>query len=698
MEVKTPETQSVVMNYNSLTLDGKQMTMVQMAEEATLRASWIVDACRRFKAPRLDQVARYRNLYAGKVKPKFRQPFNVVLPTFSGAIDTLAAAFNDDLSMQFAEQEPADYMSARKIQALWDQEVASTASNAKFPQKCRADRANALFTGRGFAVNYGQSIPEYQNNFEIYELEDAIFQPKGGIHLENHLFAGRENIIRSASQLENGPYDQGQVKKLMDLAAKTDFVPYDDNAGRYLIKFKAMGLDPQNNDYVGEHLFNLVELGLTLGGQRYYLVFSPWYNTWLRFEKLTTLFSSGRWPWKSWATHEDNANFLSKSYADDLYGVADAVHTLFNQELTNREKRNFNARAFDKDMFPDVAKLDAAQTRPDALVAADTKNGTRKIAEGIYSFQTAELQGTVNLIEFMNASAGRDVGVSDVSMGSSQQVSKKATVVFAEQQNISKRLLLRSSPYTEFMGEIGKSFIEGLKDHLPARRAIKLIGDEGSGFDEITRLDLDTYSDLDIRIVSSTLEMRNSQLKKEARMKTLNEIALDPKLSSFVNTRALVEEKLRSGAEMEDHEIAVIMDVKNYGNKEVTAYAHKGIQEIISGETPDLYYGATTLFLEIIYDYARNYRTKIGNSKYIKLMDYMQSHADIVKENVERKAQTDATALKTAAMANGTALPGTGAPAINPAVPTVQPQPQNDATAAVSSAQNSMQNNAAAQQ
>ncbi len=192
--------------------------------------------------------------------------------------------------------------------------------------------------------------------------------------------------------------------------------------------------------------------------------------------------------------------------------------------------------------------------------------------------------------------------------------------------------------------------------------------------------------------------MRNSQLKKEARMKTLNEISLDPKLSSFVNTRALVEEKLRSGAEMEDHEIAVIMDVKNYGNKEVTAYAHKGIQEIISGETADLYYGATTLFLEIIYDYARNYRTKIGNAKYLKLMDYMQAHAAIVKENVERKAQTDATALKTSAMANGTALPGAGAPALNPAVPTVQAQPQNDATAAVSSAQNSMQNNAAVQQ
>lgn len=660
-----------------VSLSGKSMTKAELAEEAVRRGFYIVEQCRRFKAPRLEQIAKYRNLYAGKVPKKFRQPFNVVLPTFAGAIDTLQAAFNDDLAMQFAEQEPADYMAAKKIQCLWDQEVTSTSANAKFAQKCRTDRANALYSGRGFAVNYAQSIPEYRNNFETFELDDAIFQPMGGVHLENHLFAGRENIMRSASQLRSSVYDQGQVRQLFALAAKTDFLPYDDQNGKNLAKFKAAGLDPMGNDYVGECMFNLVELGLTINGERYYLVFSPWYRIWLRFEKLTDLFSSGRWPWKSWATHEDNKNFLSKSYADDMYGIADAVHTLFNQELTNREKRNFNAKAFDKDMFPDVAKLDAAQTRPDALVAADTKNGTRKISEGIYSFQTAELQGTINLIEWMNSTTGRDVGVSDVSMGSSQNVSKKATVVFAEQQNISKRLLLRSSPYTEFMGEIGKSFIEGCKDHLPARKAIKILGSEGAGMDEITRLDLDTYSDLNIRIVSSTLEMRNSQLKKEARMKTLAEIAADPKLSGQVNIRALVEEKLRSGAEMEDHEIAVLMDVKNYGNKEETAYAHRGIQEILEGEQPDLYYGATTLFLEIIYDYARNYKAKIGTKKYLQFMDYIQAHEAIVKENLERKAKEEKEAMDLAAR---------GAMIEDP-TKVAAAKPQNDITAMMGAAQ-----------
>lgn len=658
--------------------ENKIQTMEELADEAVTRATYIVAQCRQFKDPRISQIKKYRELYAGKVPRKFRQPFNVVLPTFAGAMDTLQAAFNDDLAMRFDEQEPADYMSAKKIQLLWDQEVTSSSSNAKFPMKCRCDRANALYSGRGFAVNYGQSIPKYRNNFEIFELDDAIFQPLGGVHLENHLYAGRENVIRSKSDLVKGAkagvYDKTQLKKMLEYCAKTDHYPVDDMEIRnYLAKFKASGLNPSDSNYIGEHIFNLTEMGITINGVRYYLLFSPWYRTWLRFEKLETLFSSNRWPFKSWATHEDNRNFLSKSYADDMYGVADAVHTLFNQELTNREKRNFNARAFDKDMFPDVGKLDAAQTRPDALVAADTKGGTRKISEGIYSFTTAELTGTINLIEFMNSSTGRDVGVTDLSMGGVQNASKKATVVFAEQQNISKRLLLRSSPYTEFMAEIGNSFIESLKDHMPARMALQAIGDQSVGFDEITRLDLDTYRDLNIRIVSSAMEMRNSQLKKEARMKTLAEISADPKQSIHVNSRAIVEEKLRSGAEMEDHEIAVVMDTKNYGNKEETSFAHGAIQEILADEKPDLYYGATTIFLEIIYNYARNYKSKIGNKKYLKYLDYIQAHVDIVKENLEKKAQTEKQAMDMAArnemIANGgVAENGGGAPA-NPIVP-----------------------------
>src|ERR1043165_2624077 len=444
-----------------------------LADEAVERCIRIVANCNRFKQPRLDQIQKYRDLYAGKVRKKFRQPFNVVLPVFSGSIDTLQADFNDDLALELEEQEPADYLAIRKLNALWNMEATSGTPNASFAYKTRTDRANAIFSGRGFMMNYAVSEPDYHNCFEVYELDDAIFQPQGGGIIENHLYQGRQNIVRSAADLESySIYNKQQIKELLALAARTDFYPQDEADKAALTKYKAMGLNTAEADYVGEQLFKLVEMAVTIKGVRYYIVFSPWYKKWVRFDKLQSVFSSDLYPATSWATHEDNKNFLSKSYADDLYGIADAVHTMFNQELTNREKSNNHPRAYDREMFPDVAKLDAAQYRPDALVPVDTKGGARKIAEGIYSFETAQLSGTINLIEWIQQTTGTGIGVTDLSQGGVQNVSKKATVVFAEQQNINKRLLLRSSPYTEAMGRIGKLFVQGCKDHLPAEKAL----------------------------------------------------------------------------------------------------------------------------------------------------------------------------------------------------------------------------------
>ena len=618
----------------------------ELSEEALKRAVYIVANVNKFTTPRLTQIAKYRDLYAGKVPKKFRQPFNVVLPVFSGMIDTLAAEFNDDLSLDMEERNPADYVAMRKIERLWEQETTSFSPNAQFAFKTRTDRFNALFSGLGFMMDYALSIPEYRNCFETFELEDAIFQPTGGSLWDMHLYAGRQNIVRSASDLEKGDYNKKQVRKLLRRAAKTDTMPFDleDDAKKALAKFEAMGSDVKDADYTGEQLFKLVEMRITIKGERYYLLFSPAYQCWLRFERFKEVFSADIDPWVKWQTHEDNKNFMTKSYADNSYGVADAVHTLFNQELTNREKRNLNARAYDPTMFTDVAKLDQAQYRPDALVPFDSKGGTRKISDGLFSFQTNELGGTIDLNEWVLQQTGKGIGVTDVSMGSSDNVSKKATVVMAEQRNVSKRLLLRSSPYTEAMGKIARLFIQGAKDHMPAKMALKRLGTEGEDWDaEIKRADLDLWGDFDIKITSSSIEMRNSQLKKEARMKVLSEIALNPTEAAQVNSKWLVKEKLKSGAEFDKSEIKIAMDIKNYGNELEVARAHEAIEMVQANKKPQPFYGATTLFMKIIHDFAVNNRVSLGDRKYQQLIDYEMAHGSIAEENLMRiAAQTPA--------------------------------------------------------
>lgn len=662
-------------------IDAKDKGANALAEEVMDRCIRIVAQVNTFKRPRLTQIQKYRDLEAGVVKKKFRQPFNVVLPVFAGAMDTLRANFNDDLALEMEQQEPADYIPVKKLNALWNMEATSLSPNALFTMKARMDRSNAMLSGRGFMMEYAKSEPEYQNCFEIYELEDAIFQPNGGGHLEWHLYNGRQNIVRSEAALQSSYYDKGQVAKLLKNSADTDFWPFDDfndTQKAELGKFRAMGLDVTSADYFGERLFKLAEMRITVKGVKYYILFSPLYRTWLRFDKLSALFSADIDPWISWQTHEDNKNFISKSYADDFYSIADAVHTLFNQELTNREKSNLGARAYDREMFPDVAALDKAQTRPDALVPVDTKGGVRKISDGIYRFDTPELQGTINLISWAQQEAGKDIGVTDLSMGGAQGVSKRATVIMAEQQAISKRFLLRSSSYTEAMGQVGRIFIQAAKDHLPAEKALKRLGIEGEGWEAvIKRTDLDLYGDVDVRIISSTQEMKNSQLKKEARQNALTAIGADPLLAPAVNPSWRAEELLRSVGEYDDQDIKIAMDTKNYGNRLEIARAHEAIEEIQAGTKPDPFYGATTIFMQTIHDFAVDNRNSLGMAKYQQLIQYEMAHAPIVQQNLIRKAQDDARAQLAAAPPGAAPTAGAPAPGAAPTATGAPPPPAN---------------------
>src|SRR4051812_28250485 len=95
--------------------DDKSKGENSLATEITERAVRIIQQLNQFKQPRLDRIQLYRDLYAGRVKKKFRQTFNVTLPVFSGMIDTLLADFNDDLSLEYGEQEPADYLAITKL-------------------------------------------------------------------------------------------------------------------------------------------------------------------------------------------------------------------------------------------------------------------------------------------------------------------------------------------------------------------------------------------------------------------------------------------------------------------------------------------------------------------------------------------------------------------------------------------------------
>lgn len=602
-----------------------------------------LEASTSFKKARMAQWQKFDTLYNGIIKKKLRVLFQVCLPVYSGMLDTLAASYDEPVEMEFVKKHPADHFKAKKTQAMWNMEKDDTSRNARWNYKVRIDKKLNIRYGRSILKSFAESDPKYR--FVLENTDPMYFhcQPTGGGLLENHLFCGEENVFKSEYEIRKGVkagiYDRDQWKKLKQRTANREYMEeLGEDHTEKMARFRSLGLDPEKDNYVGEARYNLVEWCLTYKGRRYYLLFDPWTKTWLRVCPLKELYSKELYPWTSWASHEDNRVFWSIGYGDILYAIADAIITLFNQELTNREKRNLGARGYDKDMIPDVAKLDAAQYRADALVPIDTKGGTRKISEGFYYFETPELQGTISLVDWIKAAAGKDTGITDIAQGASMDSGKKVNVAFMEQASVAKRIGYKSQSYTECLGEaLGTRYIQGLKDHLGAneKKWIEVLGEDGLEPDVMTREDLYTENDLGVKVFSSTAQRAESEMKKKGRIDAMNLLAQSQNINSEMRDATI----LRDIGGYSESEIRQWFDTHNYASRDSIGKAHIAIQELLRGSKPDLNFAADVVFLQTIRDYAIEHRNKLGKEKFMLFMAYFQANSQIAQEN-EKQAAT----------------------------------------------------------
>lgn len=610
----------------------------ELADKLVQIACLQLQTSNNFKKNLLDKWKSFEDLKAGNVKKKLRIQYSVALPIFSGMLDTLAADFDEPVELQFEKKHPSDYFKVQKIQASFDMEKKSLESTARWDYKSRIDKSINIIYGRSILKEYAESDPKYRNVLQVVHPTYFHCQPMGGGLLENHLFAGEEGILRTEDELKNGAesgvYDTAQVKLLKERAGNKDYVSEVTEYQREkLSRFMASGLDPDNNSYVGETTYNLCEWVLTHKGDRYYLLFDPWTMTWLRCELLKDVFSKNLFPWTSWASFEDDKIFWSQSYADIIYPVADSIVTLYNQELTNREKRNMGARAYDKDMFPDVAKLDEAQYRPDALVPVDTKGGTRSIGDGLYRFDTAELQGTIQLLDWTIKDLQRDTGVTDVSQGTATNAAKKVNVAYMEQASVAKRLGYKSQSYTECWGEIGLRYVQGLKDHMSQKMYIEILGDSGIEPDVMTREDIMLKGEIGVQVISSTAQKASAEKDRQAHAEAIKLLIQDQNMNSEWRTAAT----LRYVGKFKEDEIKLALDTRNYASKESVAKAHIVIEELLADKEPLLNYAADSIFLKIINEYMMDHRNKLGKDKFKQFALYIAKNTELAMKNGQQR-------------------------------------------------------------
>lgn len=631
-----------------------------------------------YKQNRMSRIGLYERLYNNELPKKERQLFNVCLPVFAGFEDAIQANLTDPIQLQFGSPNPADYTVMPKIQSQWEAERDGLEVHQMWNQKARTSMHDGLLSGRSIVKIFGENSPVYRNILETVNYSEFHCQPLGGVNLENHLFAGEEGIYMTIEDIvSNDAFPKEQRDKINNFSYTDEWWQHiEESYGTFFARFKSLGLNVNSNTFSGAKTLYLNQFIVTHKGVRFYVLFDPISQIWLRCEKWSDMDSSDKYPWKSAATHEDTKNFWSKGFSDDIFQIALTISTLLNQELTNREKQNFNARAYDPLMFEDVAALDAAQYMPDRLVRADTQGGTKKIADGIYKFEYGQLQGTVNLIQWLESDLGKNVGISDLTFGQ-QKGQQKSQVVLQQQQQVAKRIGFRAEPFKEMWSQVGEAYVHNLKEYMPVKLPVKIIGEDGYTEEgELKRIEIKRTGNIGIKVVSTSAEQNENQTKKDSRVKALGMVAESPN----VNSQWRDEQIMRAVGEFSDEEIKQAMDTQSYGSRKMVAHASKAIQELLKGKTPDIYFNADIVYLQYIQDFMAENRSKlekdIGNGVplYLLFGQYVNTMAPYVQENMQRKAKAVAAGRMPAnqqqGQDQGKTEPGKGAAAV-PSTPQV---------------------------
>src|SRR3990167_5025010 len=174
-----------------------------------------LETSRKFTQKRMEDIQKSEDLYYGKTRPALLGRFNVPLPIMSGFVDTLMAKIDDPPYLRFNPTDEADTIKAKKVNSAW--EIDSSSTRGKWGMKDRGMKKLACFSGRGSAIYWAESGPEYKSNIEVVDHLDLHSQPMGGQDLEKHLFAGREMVFLTVPELEagaaSGLYDATQVAK-----------------------------------------------------------------------------------------------------------------------------------------------------------------------------------------------------------------------------------------------------------------------------------------------------------------------------------------------------------------------------------------------------------------------------------------------------------------------------------------------------
>lgn len=586
-----------------------------------------------YKQPRMKEIRENEDMVAGVVKPalqgRYNVPFDGVIA--SGFVETLVAQVNKPPRLEFSDPKGSNFMSVKKVQSMWDSDSSTNKQNwAKYD---RLSKRLASVANIGIFEYYAQSKGGYKGKLSVIDHYDFHCEPNGGAELEDHLFKGVSNQFQTKSKVielgESGYYNKTQVNELITKYSSPDFKKNADMHRNKINRMSSLGLDVDQNAYVGMEVFNIARWVTEYEGKQWYVVFDELSKIWLKCEPLEEVFESGLSPWVVWTPVEHAFTLWTPGLFDQIKPVAEAIRINLNEILNNNRKRNWDMKAVDTSMFPDISKLN---WRQDGIVQAKVPLG-QSIQNGIYHFETPEISGALNLNQYLNDFLGINTGVSDQTKGESSQ--DTLGIAKINDMHVSKRMKLIGDSYTEAYAKLGIRYDWGLYEHLDSNHAVKVIGTDGAEMKTILKEDLEP--DYDVQVITMQDEQIEGEQAKERKQNAIERLSANPNAMQLINMKWYVEQELLIGG-WEHDDVRRALDTQNEAGDEVISVADKNIERILEGKEPKTALNATTGYLQRIQNFMTE-TERLTTKQLAKLQMHFDEHIEIAQRNAQRQSQ-----------------------------------------------------------
>lgn len=609
-------------------------------KELVKQAQNEIDIAFKFKQPVYELWHKVEDFYyrSKSDRQALKQEVNINIPIVKSFIDTMVGEVHSPILLNFAHSNDAKKPKAAKVTAAWNKISAPSKDAWNF--KDLAGKKINLFQGRTIFKYFSTIVNgKYVSKLSPVDGYDFLIDPlAGGLSEENARYLGQRNILKYKYQLEKDEsYNQEKVSLLLGSYPEDGEIVFDhDEKQSRLNRFAVVGLDPYVYNYSKEPVVNMTEWYTNFKGNRVVLLFDEKTGVAIKAKKLKSVFKyveeetlQPLWPYASYAAHFDLFNFWTPPLGISPAEINTIQNIAMNALLENMIKRNRGQKIYDQKLFKNPALL---EYRYNGLVPVDLRRAKlQSIQQGFQALETPPISGIGEIISFLDNFSGQKFGINAGTEGNSGE--DKVGIYQGNQKQISKRLSIMNESFNQCYVKLGKLFYNGLRQNFTDKIMVEVIGEEGIGWEELTRDDVEAIGDYDLTITSSVSQLQKNLMEKEAKQKFLANETNNPLVSKKFILRKKAEE-----AGFDSTEISQLLDVQNDGNSKIMSKASQAVQDIIAGKKVELYRGANTAFYQYIIDFADENSDDLDQTQFIKLVNYAKAHVTIVQRNMVRKA------------------------------------------------------------